>query len=107
MNKRGLVYNNNILAGTLEYSGSEFIFRYNTDYLSDTTLPAIALSLPKTKQEYRSAILFPFFYGLLAEGSEKTLQCSLLHIDENDHFSRLLKTADSTTIGAVTVREAS
>jgi HipA-like protein len=106
MIKQGLVYYNNILAGTLEYTGSEFVFRYNENYLSDTFLPSISLSLPKTKQEYRSSILFPFFYGLLAEGSEKALQCSLLKIDPQDHFSRLLKTAGSTTIGAVTVKEA-
>jgi len=30
----------------------------------------------------------------------------VLKIDENDHFSRLLKTAGENTIGAITVQEA-
>ena len=58
----------------------------------------------KSEKEFYSDILFPFFYGLLAEGEEKVLQCRTLKIDENDHFTRLLKTADENTIGAITVR---
>lgn len=105
MSKKGLVYYNNVLAGTIEYRENEYVFTYDNSYFSNQSMPSIALSLPKKKIEYRSSVLFPFFYGLLAEGNEKSLQCSLLKIDENDHFTRLLKTAGTTTIGAVTVRE--
>jgi serine/threonine-protein kinase HipA len=42
---------------------------------------------------------------MLAEGSNKELQCKLLQINENDHFSRLLATAEFDTIGAITVKE--
>ncbi|NLD94780.1 MAG: phosphatidylinositol kinase [Fibrobacter sp.] len=106
MSNKGLVYYNKVLAGTIEYRDKEYIFTYDLSYFSNQSMPSIAISLPKKKAEYRSPVLFPFFYGLLAEGDEKALQCSALKIDENDHFTRLLKTTAGDTIGAVTVREA-
>lgn len=104
--KKGLVYCNDRFAGVLEYRIGEYVFSYDPAYLGDGSLPPISLSFPKMKGEFLSSTLFPFFFGLLAEGNEKTLQCAALKIDENDHFTRLLKTAGSSTIGAVTVREA-
>jgi HipA-like protein len=106
MNKKGQVFYNNILAGTLEYRNNEYFFTYDPVYANDRTKPPLSLSFPKSKIEYRSPVLFPFFYGLLAEGADKALQCAVLKIDENDHFSRLLKTAGENTIGAITVQEA-
>jgi serine/threonine-protein kinase HipA len=105
MNKKGLVFYNEIHAGLLEYRDGEYVFRYDPLYLADRSLPPVSLSFPKKKSEYRSVALFPFFSGLLAEGAEKSLQCARLKIDENDHFTRLLKTAGKATIGAITVRE--
>jgi HipA-like protein len=105
MSKAGLVYYNNILAGRMERRGKEYVFTYDAGYLADPALPSIALSFPKSLKEFHSPVLFPFFYGLLAEGANKKLQCTSLKIDERDHFTRLLKTAAQTTIGAITVRE--
>jgi len=65
------------------------------------------LSFPKQKAAFESAVLFPFFFGLLAEGENKALQCRILKIDEADHFTRLLKTCTTETIGGVTIREVS
>lgn len=48
--------------------------------------------------------LFPFFYGLLAEGAQKRMQCRTMWIDENDHFTRLAETCREGAIGAVYVR---
>ncbi len=61
-------------------------------------MPAISLTLPKQEAAFRSTVLFPFFFGLLAEGENKTVECHLLRIDENDHFTRLLRTCTPTTI---------
>jgi HipA-like protein len=105
MNRTGLVYYNGIPAGELSRQDNEYVFTYDPDYLANASLPAIALCFPKSRREYRSVVLFPFFYGLLAEGTNKQLQCALLKIDENDSFTRLLKTADEATIGAITVKE--
>ncbi len=92
-------------AGILEKSAGKYIFTYNKEYYNDPKSRSISLSLPKTPDPYYSDVLFPFFFGLLAEGTIKELQCRILKIDENDHFTRLLKTACADTIGAVTIEE--
>ena len=73
--------------------------------LNNTALPAISLSLPKTQAFFESVQLFPFFYGLLSEGINKEMQCRTMKFDENDHFTRLVKTAGQDTIGAITLKE--
>lgn len=101
------VYCRGVLAGTLSKDETgRCRFVYAPEYLSNPKYPAISLSLPKRDVPFESPVLFPFFFGLLAEGDEKTLQCRLLKIDEHDHFTRLLKTCRTETIGGVTVREA-
>jgi len=99
------VYHNNFLVGDLSKSGGVYIFQYDEKYLLDESLPSISLTLPKRKEAFISEYLFPFFFGLLAEGDNKELQCRTLKIDENDNFTRLLKTAGKDTIGGVIVKE--
>ncbi len=99
------VYYNEQLAGYLEKSEDGYSFFYDDGYLENKEAPPISLAFPKQQEEFRSKYLFPFFFGLLAEGEQKEIQCKKLKIDENDHFTRLLKTAMLNTIGAVTVRE--
>lgn len=95
-----------MLAGVLEKTDRpDYVFRYDDAYYSNPATSAISLSLPKTQQQFYSEMLFPFFFGLLAEGTNKQTQCRLLRIDENDHFSLLLATATNDTIGSVTVKE--
>ncbi len=98
------IYYLDILAGILTRTEQGFQFEYQPDYLQ-SNFPAISFSFPKIDKPYFSEKLFPFFSGLLAEGTNKTIQCRTLKIDENDDFTRLLKTANTETIGAVTVRE--
>lgn len=98
-----VLYNGKV-AGVLRRSANQFSFRYSPDYLA-SDLPAISLTLPKQEGVFVSPVLFSFFSGLLAEGVAKQIQCRELGIDEEDEMLRLLKTAHSETIGAVTVRE--
>lgn len=106
MGRKAEIYNNGVLAGTLEKTDDqEFVFRYDEKYFNDSNNRAISLTLPKKQVEFRSSTLFPFFYGLLSEGVNKQTQCRMLRIDEIDHFSLLLSTAHSDTIGSVTVKE--
>jgi serine/threonine-protein kinase HipA len=104
--QKGIVYNNGEIAGYIEKAAGKYRFRYEERYFSDSRKPAISLTLPKEKQEYESDVLFAFFYGLLAEGVNKDVQCRLLKIDEADDFTRLLKTSGENTIGAIAVKEA-
>jgi serine/threonine-protein kinase HipA len=104
MNRTAEIYNNEVLAGYLVLADDGYLFKYDQSYFDDKNTPSISMSFPKTSKEYRSKILFPFFYGLLAEGDQKYLQCRKLRIDENDNFTRLIKTAQNT-IGAISVKE--
>jgi len=99
------VYRNGTFAGTLvEENRHQFVFRYDDNYFSDVSKPAISLTLPKSKREYKSAFLFPFFFNMLSEGANRMLQCTQLRIDEEDSFGLLMATAQNDTIGAVTVK---
>lgn len=103
--RKAAIFRNKAHAGVLiEQDRRHYVFRYNDDWFRDTQKPAISLTLPKTQQEYHSDYLFPFFFNMLSEGVNKQLQCRQLQIDENDNFGLLVATAQSDTIGAITVK---
>ncbi len=102
--KSGKVFYRDIFAGTVVHEDDgTYAFRYDDAYFANPAYPDISATLPKTRREYRAPYLFPFFYGLLAEGYQKDRQCRELHIDEKDHFTRLLETSAYGAIGAVYV----
>jgi serine/threonine-protein kinase HipA len=72
-----------VLAGVLSKDQAGYRFQYLPEYLErdDTRHPAISLSLPRRDAPFLSPVLFPFFFGLLAEGENKALQCWVLKID--------------------------
>lgn len=105
MQQKANVYQNGELAGVLIKDDGKYTFSYDENYFDNRTKPAISLSFPKTRRTYESPMLFAFFYGLLSEGTNKEIQCKTLRIDEKDDFTRLIKTAHTETIGAITVRE--
>jgi HipA-like protein len=99
------IYRNGILAGILtEENRQHYVFKYDDNYFNDTSKAAISLTLPKSKQEYRSKFLFPFFFNMLSEGVNRKLQSTQLKIDEEDNFGLLAATAQYDTIGAITVK---
>jgi HipA-like protein len=103
--RKAAVYLRGEYAGDLtEVSRQEYIFRYSDDYFANQDKPAISLTLSKKQQEYRSEYLFPFFFNMLSEGSNRKAQSRMLHIDEHDHFGILLATAQTDVSGAVTVK---
>lgn len=100
------VFMNGILAGSLtEENGKGYIFEYSEEYLSNPSLPAVSLTLPKTKPVFTSPYLFPFFSNMLSEGSNRAVQAMLYHLDIDDDFGLLLATACFDTPGSVTVKE--
>ena len=101
---RAEVLDNGQPVGLLSYDGKTYRFRY-ADASFHSADPPVSLSLPKNQQAYVSSYLFPFFSGLLAEGTNKSMQLRGLHLDEGDEFGRLLETAATQTIGAITVRK--
>jgi len=102
--RRALVLSNNIIAGILiETDDMHYIFKYDDAYLINPEQRGISLSFPKRKEEYISDELFPFFFNMLSEGANKTIQCRTLKIDEEDSFGLLIATASHDTIGAITI----
>ncbi len=104
--QKGTVYNNQTIAGIISKKNyTEYVFEYDEYYFLDDTMPPISITLPKTIKVHTSSILFPFFFNMLSEGSNRKVQCRFLKIDEEDHFTVLLKTTSLETVGAITVKE--
>jgi HipA-like protein len=103
--RKAEIYYNNKSAGYLFENNDKYFFKYNEPYLLDICNPAISVTLPKSKEVFISKHLFPFFFGLLSEGDNKKMQCEKLKINEDDYFSRLLKTSNHDTAGGITVKE--
>ncbi len=102
--RAGQVYYKNQLAGVLsQMDNGTFNFSYDEQWLNDSSKPSISLTLPKTKMEFQSSTLFPFFFNFIPEGVNKRLICSKKRIDFNDYFGILLEVACGDTIGAVKI----
>lgn len=82
---------------------ASFKFRYQDEWLANPNKPSISLTLPKTEKEFQSQYLFPFFYNMLPEGSNKQVVCKLNRIEPDDYFGLLMTTAKNDSIGAITV----
>ena len=87
-------------AGILEQTDAGFRFVYEPDFIEGGE--PIAVSFPLQKEPFQSAVLFPFFEGLLPEGWFREIVCRTLKIDDRDHFGILLGTCVDC-IGAVSV----
>lgn len=91
-------------AGVLTQSDNgSFTFRYHDLWMEDSTKPPISLTMPKTRQEYHSQFLFPCFYQLLPEGSNKEAVCAMNRIDPDDDFGILLTSAKHDSTGVIRV----
>ena len=95
------VYVNDIEAGILtETDARRYVFAYHEDYHGEP----VCLAMPVTNKPYHTDHLFPYFFNMLSEGSNRQVQSMLHHIDENDDFGIMIATAQHDTIGAVTVK---
>ncbi len=103
MRKAKILYKNQEAGMLIQHDNGSFTFRYDNSWINDKTQPAISLTLPKSQQEYHSDFLFPFFYNMLPEGSNKLIVCKHNRLDLNDYFGLLLTTAKNDNIGAIRV----
>lgn len=91
-------------AGVLtQHDDGSFTFSYNDTWLTDSNKPCISLTFPKNDKKFHSKFLFPFFYNMLPEGSNKQAVCMLNKIDQSDYFGLLMTTAKYDSIGAVRI----
>lgn len=105
MRTGNVLYKNELAGALIQYDDGSFIFRYDERWLKDSSKPSISLTLPKTKMEFQSSTLFPFFFNLIPEGVNKRLISSKKRIDFDDYFGILLEVAGGDTIGAVKIIE--
>lgn len=103
--RKSNVYVNSIRAAVLEEHDSprKYVLRYIKEYILKK-LPPVCLSMPVREEAYSSHRLFPYFFNLLSEGENRSIQASLHHLDVDDDFGILLATAQHDTVGAVTVK---
>ena len=87
----------------IQHDNGSFSFRYHDRWVADSGKPGISLTLPKTRKEFHSKFMFPFFYSMLPEGTNRQIACKLNRIDREDHFGLLMATAKYDSIGAVRV----
>lgn len=103
MRQAKVVFKNEEAGVLTQLDNGDFVFRYHDTWYNSANKPAISLTLPKIQQEYQAEHLFPFFYNMLPEGTNKQVACHALRIDGQDHFGLLLNTAAYDTIGAVRI----
>lgn len=105
MSRKGLVYRDEILAGTLEeLEDGRCVFAYLPEYLALPDAIAISLTLPLSPEQTVTRGLHPFFDGLVPEGWLLDLATRNWKIDPRDRMSLLLATC-SDCIGAIRVLE--
>ena len=101
MRKARVLFKNEEAGILTQHDDGSFSFSYHDDWLANSIKQSISLTLPKTEKEFHSQYLFPFFYNMLPEGSNKQVVCKLNRIDREDHFGLLMNTAKNDSIGAV------
>ena len=95
------VFVHDVEAGLLlENDEGTYCFAYDDSYKG----APVCLSMPVREAPYLSEHLFPYFFNMLSEGENRQLQSRTLHIDEDDDFGILLATAQTDTIGAITIK---
>ena len=102
MRKAKIMFKDEEAGVMTQHDDGSFSFKYNDFWLANNK-PDISLTLPKSKEEFHSKYLFPFFYNMLPEGSNKMVVCKLNRIDQTDDFGLLITTTKYDSIGAVRV----
>lgn len=103
MRKAGILFKDEEAGVLIQHDNGTFTFRYNDDWMADNSKPGVSLTFPKSQQVYHSKYLFPFFYNMLPEGSNKQAVCKFMRIDPKDYFGLLMTTAKTDIIGAIRV----
>jgi HipA-like protein len=101
MRSARILYKNQPAGVLIQRDDGSFEFRYYPNWVDDPSKPPISLNLPKTKEAFLSPDLFPFFYSMLPEGSNRQSVCFHQRIDVKDDFGILLSIARHDSIGAV------
>ncbi len=100
--RQAKVFYKNQLAGILTEDDGGYKFVYLPDYLVSEHAKPVSLTLPLQPEVFRSAVLFPFFDGLIPEGWLLDVALRNTDISVLDRMSLLLLCCKDC-IGAVSV----
>ncbi len=103
MRKAKVLFKNEEAGILTQHDDGSFTFCYHDDWVVNNQKQSISLTLPKAKKEFHSKYLFPFFFNMLPEGSNKQVVCRINRIDNDDYFGLLMITAKNDSIGAVRI----
>ena len=103
MRKAKVLFKNEEAGILIQHDDGSFSFHYHENWVASSDRHSISLTLPKTDKEFHAEYLFPFFYNMLPEGSNKQVVCKLNRIDSEDYFGLLMTSAKNDSIGAVKV----
>lgn len=103
MRKAKILFKNEEAGILTQHDDGSFTFRYHDGWMSNSEKSGISLTMPKIKREFNSNFLFPVFYNMLPEGSNKQVVCQYNKIDRDDYFGLLMTTAKDDSIGAIRV----
>ena len=92
MNRAGIVFVQNMRAGLITETDTGYEFYYENEYLEKEDSLAVSLTLPLSREVYKSNTLFPFFDGLIPEGWLLNVVERNWKIDGRDRFGLLLVT---------------
>lgn len=103
MRKAKVLFKNEEAGILMQHDDGSFSFHYHDNWVANKDKKSISPTLPKNEKEFHSQYLFPFFYSMLLEGSNKQVACKLNRIDLEDNFGLLMTTAKNDSIGAVRI----
>jgi serine/threonine-protein kinase HipA len=92
------------VAGRLIENDEGYTFSYDPDYMNSPNPEPVSLTLPITRKDHRSNVLFPFFDGLIPEGWLLGIAEKNWKLKENDRMGLLLACCRDC-IGAVSIQE--
>lgn len=102
--REAAIYVRNEYAGIIRETEDGYSFKYDPEYLDKPEALPVSITLPFSDAEYESAVLFPFFDGLIPEGWLLDIASRNWKLDKNDRFG-LLIVCCRDCIGDVSVRE--
>ena len=80
------VFLDQAFAGLLSEHEEGFTFQYDREYLTSKDAMPVSLTLPLQEAAFTSAVLFPFFDGLIPEGWLLEIAERNWKIDERDRI---------------------
>ncbi len=89
-------------AGRLTQDENGYHFQYNEQYLKSASPQPVSLTLPLNDQRFTSAVMFPFFDGLIPEGWLLDIAEKNWKLNARDRMG-LLMVCCKDCIGAVSV----